>query len=69
MLKITVENGTANIYTPYNAEFVAAIKKLGGAKWSRAGGDAGKSKRAASPKSRKSCSEFTGKPIRRLGGK
>lgn len=38
MLKITVENGTANIYTPYNAEFVAAIKKLGGAKWSREGG-------------------------------
>lgn len=38
MLKITVENGTAKVYTPYNAEFVAAIKKLGGAKWSRAEG-------------------------------
>ena len=38
MLKITVENGIAKIYTPYNAEFVAANKKLGGAKWSREGG-------------------------------
>ena len=38
MLKITVADGIANVYTPYNAEFVAAIKKLGGAKWSREGG-------------------------------
>ena len=33
MMKIDVQNGVANIYTPYNAEFVKSIKAIGGAKW------------------------------------
>ena len=33
MIEIKVKNGTLLIYTPYNAKFVSAIKKIGGAKW------------------------------------
>lgn len=33
MIKIEVENGKAKLYTPYNAEFVKAVKNIGGAKW------------------------------------
>lgn len=32
-MKIDIENGKAYVYTPYNQEFVKAIKKVGGAKW------------------------------------
>lgn len=32
-LKIEIENGMANIYSPYNTEFVAQIKKISGRKW------------------------------------
>ena len=33
MIKIEVENGRANIYTPYNPDFVRKIKGVGGSKW------------------------------------
>lgn len=33
MMKIDVTNGKANVYTPYNPDFVKAIKGIGGAKW------------------------------------
>jgi len=33
MMKITVENGIARIFTPYNAEFVSKVKNIGGRKW------------------------------------
>lgn len=33
MMKIEVANGVANVYTPYNPEFVKKIKGIGGAKW------------------------------------
>ena len=33
MIKIEVENGRANIYTPYNPGFVRKIKGVGGSKW------------------------------------
>ena len=33
MMKISVENGMAKIFTPYNVEFVARIKNIGGRKW------------------------------------
>lgn len=33
MMKIDVKNGIANVYTPYNPDFVKAIKGVGGAKW------------------------------------
>lgn len=33
MMKIEVQNGKANVYTPYNPDFVKAIKGIGGAKW------------------------------------
>ena len=32
-MKITVENGMAKVFTPYNATFVAKIKNIGGRKW------------------------------------
>lgn len=32
-MKITIENGTAKVYTPYNREFVEKIKTIGGRKW------------------------------------
>lgn len=32
-MKIEVNGNMATIYTPYNANFVSAIKKVGGAKW------------------------------------
>ena len=32
-MKIIVNEGKASIYTPYNAEFVRRIKKIGGSKW------------------------------------
>ena len=35
-MKITTNNGVANIYTPYNADFVAKIKNIGGRKWNAA---------------------------------
>lgn len=35
-MKITVENTRAKVYTPYNKEFVAKIKLIGGAKWEAA---------------------------------
>lgn len=33
MMEIKVENGKANVYTPYNPDFVKKIKGIGGAKW------------------------------------
>lgn len=33
MISIIIENGKAKVYTPYNAEFVTEIKKIGGARW------------------------------------
>lgn len=35
-INITINNGKANLYTPYNANFVAQIKHIGGAKWDSA---------------------------------
>lgn len=32
-MKITVENNRANVYSPYNADFVSKIRGIGGAKW------------------------------------
>ena len=32
-MKITIENERAYIYTPYNPNFVSAIKNIGGRKW------------------------------------
>ncbi|WP_333813829.1 hypothetical protein [Muricomes intestini] len=32
-LRITVENGKASVFTPYNSGFVSRIKGIGGAKW------------------------------------
>lgn len=32
-MKIEIKNGMANVYTPYNSDFVKAIKGIGGAKW------------------------------------
>lgn len=32
-MKITVEDGTAKVFTPYNPEFVRRIKTVGRAKW------------------------------------
>lgn len=32
-MKITIENQRANIFTPYNSNFVGKIKNIGGAKW------------------------------------
>lgn len=37
MMKIEMENGKANVYTPYNPDFVKAIKGIGGAKWNGSG--------------------------------
>lgn len=36
MIEIKIKKGTLLIYTPYNAKFVSAIKKIGGAKWDSA---------------------------------
>ena len=33
MMKIEVMNGKANVYTPYNPDFVKKVKGIGGAKW------------------------------------
>lgn len=33
-MEIKIENGTANIFSPYNPDFVKKIKGIGGAKWS-----------------------------------
>lgn len=35
-MKINVKDGKADVYTPYNAEFVRRIKQIGGAKWNGA---------------------------------
>ena len=35
-MKIKISEGKANIFTPYNAEFVKRIKSIGGAKWNGA---------------------------------
>lgn len=32
--RIDIEEGKAHVYTPYSPEFVSAIKRIGGAKWS-----------------------------------
>lgn len=32
-MKITIENGRAKVSTPYNADFVAKIKGIGGSRW------------------------------------
>lgn len=32
-IKVAVKDGKAELYTPYNADFVKAIKALGGARW------------------------------------
>ncbi len=32
-IKVTIKDGKASLYTPYNADFVKAIKALGGARW------------------------------------
>ena len=34
-MKIEIVDTKAYIYTPYNAEFVKAIKGIGGARWNR----------------------------------
>ena len=33
MMKMTRENGMAKVFTPYNRNFIAKIKTIGGAKW------------------------------------
>ena len=33
MIKIEIKNGAANLYTPYNPDFIKRIKGIGGAKW------------------------------------
>lgn len=33
MIKITIENGMASVFTPYNREFVDLVKGIGGRKW------------------------------------
>lgn len=33
MMKIEAKDGVANVYTPYNPDFVKKIKGIGGAKW------------------------------------
>lgn len=38
MLKITIDNGVARVFTPYNATFVSKIKTIGGRKWDAAAG-------------------------------
>lgn len=35
-MKITRENGRAKVFTPYNKDFVAKVKSIGGAKWNGA---------------------------------
>lgn len=35
-MQIKTENGMAKIFTPYNAEFVAKVKQVGGRKWNAA---------------------------------
>lgn len=35
MFKINVINDSAQVYTPYNGDFVRRIKNIGGAKWNR----------------------------------
>lgn len=35
-LQIRKENGKAKVYTPYNSDFVKAIRQVGGAKWNPA---------------------------------
>lgn len=32
-IKVTIKDGKAELYTPYSADFVKAIKALGGARW------------------------------------
>ena len=32
-IKVTIKDGKVELYTPYNADFVKAIKALGGARW------------------------------------
>lgn len=34
-IKVEIENEKANVYTPYNSDFVKAIKGIGGARWNR----------------------------------
>lgn len=36
MMKIEINNGKAKVYTPYNADFVKKIKKIGSARWDSA---------------------------------
>lgn len=33
MMQITVENGMAKVFTPYNTDFVSKIKNIGGRRW------------------------------------
>lgn len=33
MIKVEINNGKAELATPYNPDFVDAVKKIGGAKW------------------------------------
>ena len=35
-MRITVNNGMASVYTPYNKDFIAKIKAIGGRKWNAA---------------------------------
>ena len=32
-IKVTIKDGRASIYTPFNRDFVAAIRNVGGRKW------------------------------------
>ena len=32
-MKIEINAGKANVFTPYNKDFVAKIKQIGGARW------------------------------------
>lgn len=34
MFEVKIKGNTAYVYTPYNGEFVKAVKNIGGAKWS-----------------------------------
>lgn len=32
-IRVEIKNGKANLYTPYNTDFVKAVKAMGGARW------------------------------------
>ena len=32
-IKVTIKDGRASVFTPFNRDFVAAIRNVGGRKW------------------------------------